>query len=180
MPSVSLPSIAAVASAGGALFGGIAQGANASYQAHVAAMNAQIANQNSERAIQAGQAKVYAVGQKNAAEAGQTKAALAANGVDVNTGSALDVQTGQREAGQLDAQTAMNNAELEAYGYKTQAAGFQAQQGLDNAQAIEAPIGGTLNAAGSLLSSSTSISNKWTSGFGNSPSFGLPTTQYNY
>jgi hypothetical protein len=162
-----LAPIAAIAGAAGSIFSGLATGEAASYQAQVADMNAKIAQQNASRAIQAGQAKVYAEGQKNAAQSGQIKAALAANGVDVNSGSALATEVGQRETGELDTQTAMNNAELEAYGYKTQASGFQAQANLDTAEAEEAPVAGVLNAGGGLLANASSISNKWGSPLSN-------------
>ena len=68
---------------------------------------------------------------KSAAASGRLKAGQAANGVDVNSGSAVAVQSGQRKAGLLDTATVANNAELQAYGYRSQAAGFNAQAGLE-------------------------------------------------
>lgn len=87
--------------------------------------------------------------------------AQAANGVDVNSGSNLNVQVSQREAGQTDAATTMHNALLQAYGYRVTAQSDEAQAQLDQTEAIEAPIGGALNATGGLLSSASSISSKW-------------------
>lgn len=164
-----LAPIAAIAGAAGSIFQGFATSEAASYQAEVAAVDKKIAEQNATRAIQAGQAKTAAEGMKNAAQQGQIKAALAANNVDVNSGSALDVEAGQRKTGLLDTQTALNNAELEAYGYKTAAVGYGAQEGLDKATAEEAPIGGALGALGSLAQASPAISSKWSSPFGALP-----------
>ena len=79
---------------------------------------------------------------------------MAANGVDVNTGSAVGVEAGERETSNLDAETVLNNAELTAYGYTTQASNF-------NAQAQQDVIGGDIGAAGSLLSNASSIGFKW-------------------
>jgi hypothetical protein len=173
VPSVSLPTIAAVTGiagavtgAAGAVYGGLATANAASYQAQVAKVNQQIANQNAQYAIEAGTAKTAQVGEQAAQRAGMVKASLAANGVDVNTGSAVDVETGERKAGVLDEQTTMNNAELEAYGYKSQATSYGAQAGLEGMEAEQAPIGADLGAAGSLLSSASSLSTKWTGGGG--------------
>lgn len=154
----------AAVSAGGSLLGGIAAGNAASYQAQVAENNAKIAQQNATYALQAGEAKQEQTGLRAAEEGGAIKTALAANNTDVNTGSALDVEQGQREKGQLERETVANNAELQAYGYRSQATGFEAQAGLDEATASEAPIGGALNAAGGLLSSSSAIGFKWGGG----------------
>lgn len=49
------------------------------------------------------------------------RAALASQGVDVNSGSAADVQASSAYLGELDAVTIRNNAAREAWGYKVQA-----------------------------------------------------------
>lgn len=49
------------------------------------------------------------------------RAALAAQGVDVEAGSALDVQIDTAALGELDALTIRNNAMREAFGYRAQA-----------------------------------------------------------
>jgi len=58
---------------------------------------------------------------------GTQRAALAAQGVDVNVGSAQDIQTETEVIGELDALTIKNNALREAYGYSTQARGTALQ-----------------------------------------------------
>ena len=165
-----LPVIAAVAGIAGAgisAVGMVEQGqatANAAnYNAQVARNNALIAGQNAEYATNAGLEKADIAARKGAAAGGRIKAAQAASGIDVNTGSAVDVQEGQRETSKLDAETVLNNAQLEAYGYRTQATGFTAQAGLDTAQAEQAPIGADIGATGSLLSNASSLGFKWTS-----------------
>jgi hypothetical protein len=158
--------VGAGVSAGGALLGGIAQGNAASYQAQVAQNNAQIAQQNATYSLQAGNAKVEQAGLKAAEDVGAAKTALAANNVDVNSGSALDVETGTRQKGALNQYTIANDAELQAYGYRTQATGFEAQAGLDDATATEAPIGAAIGATGSLLSDASALPAKFPSFFG--------------
>ena len=123
--------------------------------------NAQIAQQNATYAIEAGKSKQQQEGLKSAEELGQVKTALAANNVDVNTGSAKEVEVGQREKGALSQETIANNAELQAYGYESQATGFEAQAGLEQATAAEAPLGAAIGAGGSLLSNASALSLKW-------------------
>lgn len=141
---------AALIGAAGSLIGGF-------YQAQVANNNATIERQNAAEASAAGQQQAEIAGIKGAAQGGQIKAAQAANGIDVNSGSALDVQTSQKEASQLDAETVLNNANLSAYGYTTQAVNDQAQAGQDQ-------IGAVLGAAGSLVGGASSLPSSWTGG----------------
>lgn len=156
--------------AGVSAFGSIEQGqatANAAnYQAQVSANNATIANQNANYATEAGQAQAGAQSLKGAATAGRIKTAQAASGIDVNTGSAANVQVSQREQSNVDSATMLNNAELQAYGYRSQATGFEAQEGLEKTEAEQAPIGADLSAAGGLLGSASGLGFKW-SQFGN-------------
>jgi hypothetical protein len=156
--------IGAGISAAGTVFGGIAQGESASYQAQVAANNAQIARQNATYAEQVGNTKQQQAGLKAAEEGGAVKTALAANNVDVNTGSAVDVEAGTRQKGVMNQYLIQSDAELQAYGYRTQATGFDAQAALDKSTATSDEIGGALGAAGGLLSSASSIGPKWGTG----------------
>ena len=153
--------IGAGVSAVGAVEGGAATANAANYSAEVARNNATIANQNADYSIAAGQRKAADTSMKNAANIGRIKGAQAASGIDVNSGSAEDVQVGNRETGQLDSETVLNNSELQAYGYRSQSTGFTAQAGLDTMTAEQAPIGADIGAGGSLLSNASSLGFKW-------------------
>lgn len=168
MAFLAIPAVAMGLGAAGAAvsaIGTIAQGqatANAAnYSAQVAANNAKIAGQNAEYAIASGQQKAFNTSLKNAARFGAIKASQAAGGVDVNSGSAVDVQKSERALGQLDAETVLNNAQLTAYGYRSQQTSFLAEEGLDRAKAEQAPIGADIGAGGGLLSSASSLGFKW-------------------
>jgi hypothetical protein len=149
--------IGGVISAVGTIAGGIAQSNALKYQAQVAQNNAITAQQNAAYAIEAGQVKTAAVSMKEAEIGGQIKAAQAASGVDVNTGSNKAVQVSQRELGKLDTETEMNKAQLQAYGYRTQATNFEAQAGLYNYEAPQAELGGFLGGAGQIFGAAS----KW-------------------
>lgn len=75
---------------------------------------------------------------------GAQRAALAAQGVDVDEGSAADVQRSSQRMAELDVATIRNNAALEAWGYQVQAADAHMQ----GRAAMTRGIG---SAAGTLL-----------------------------
>lgn len=152
-----LPVIAAVASVAGTAMSAISASNNADYQSQVAENNAIAAEQNAQYARRAGEQQAAAQSLKGADTAGKIQTAIAANGVDVNTGSAVDVEASQRQQSKLDTETVLNNADLQAYGYRTQAVNFQAQSQLDSAQSSQALIGGGLGAIGGLASAAKSV-----------------------
>ena len=140
----------------------------ANYSAKVAENNSIVAQQNADRAIEAGQQKAQTASLKNAATVARIGAGMAANGIDVNSGSAVDVQESQRKTGVLDAETVLSNAQLEAYGYRTQASNFDSEAALDTYRGSSAAAAGGIaaDATGtaadaSLLSSSSALAFKW-------------------
>lgn len=149
--------LGAGASALGAITGGEAAANQANYQSQVAANNAQIARQNAVYSAAAGGTQAEETGLKEAGTLGHVKASEAANNVDVNSGSAKDVQESQREAGSLTQLNTENNALLQAYGYGAQATGFGAQSGLESYAAETAGPASFLSAGGSLLSGASSL-----------------------
>lgn len=148
-------------SAYSAIQGGEARSGQLNYQAAVAENNKIVANQNAESAIEAGGAKAATTSMKGAAVGGSIKARQAASGVDVNTGSNVDVQEGQREAALLDTETVLHNADLQAYGYRSQAKNFEAEAQLDRSGADQAETAGYLKAGGGILGSASSLGFKW-------------------
>lgn len=131
------------------------------YQASVAQMNAAIAQQNAKWATQAGEVKAQEAGMQGAARLSQTKAIQSASGLNVNTGSAVDIRASEADLGKFNESTIRSNAAREAYGYRAQAAGDVAQAGLDTAAARTTKTAGDISAAGSLLGGASSVSDKW-------------------
>jgi hypothetical protein len=146
--------------------GGVASRNQANYAAEVAKNNQTIALQNAARAEQAGNVQAEASGRKGAARMGALKVQQAAAGVDVNTGTPVDVQVGQREINQLDTETVLNNAALHSYGYRTQASNFEAEERAQRSKADKAVPAALLSATGGLLSKASSLGFKWTGGGG--------------
>lgn len=160
----------AAASAGGAVLGGQATAESASYQAEVALNNQKIANANARYATAAGLTQAANQSQQGADQVADIKVAQAANGIDVNSGSNLQVQKSARMDNQVNAETTLNNAQLKAYGYRTDASNFGAQAGLDTMEAEQAPIGADIGAAGGLLSGASGVAAKWPTIFGSGAS----------
>ena len=133
--------IAGVVGAGVEAAGALQEG---NYKGQVARYNAIIADQNADYAIQAVTQQSAAASMKGAARGAAIKTSQAASGIDVNTGSAVDVQASDRMVAQLDAETVLNDAELQAYGYRTQKTNFIAQ-------AQQAETAGIYEAASGLL-----------------------------
>ncbi len=148
-------------SAIGALQQSHAQEANANYQAQVSANNAIVAQQNAQLAAESGEAKAEATGLQNRAQMGAILAAQSAGGIDVDSGSAVDVRATQREMGRLSEITDQSNAALQQYGYRTQATNFQAESQLQRAEAQQAAAAGPLAATGSLLGGAGTAANRF-------------------
>ena len=155
--------VGALSSAAGSIMGAEAQGQAANYQAAIARNNAIVNQYASVNATNAAQQQAQTDSIRNAARLAGIKASMAASGVDVNSGSAEDVQQSQRQIGYLGTENVAQAGEMKAYGYQVAASNDMAQSQLDQFEASQAPIAGILGATGSLLGSAKSIYG----GFGN-------------
>lgn len=141
-----------VASAAGTIMSGMASANAANYQAAVARNNAVIANRNADFAVQQGSTQAEAEDYKNRSIVGAQKAAQAANGVDVDSGSPLDVRTSSEQLGRLDTLTIINNAQSKASAYKAQSMNFTADAGLDSMKAQNYMTSSIIGGVGSFAS----------------------------
>lgn len=147
----TLALVTAAASAAGAIGGGIASANAAGYQGQVAANNAIIARQNAAYSASAASSQTQQAGMKARAQGANVRTGLAANGLDVNSGSPAEVQVGQREIGSLDTATVAARGAEQVYGYQAQATGYDAQSKLDQSEQGWDIAGGVLKAGGDLL-----------------------------
>lgn len=83
--------------------------------------NAQIAEIQAQDAIARGKVEEKRARRTTEQVIGAQRTGFAGQGVDVNRGSALDVQADAAYLGELDALTIRNNAAKEAWGYRMQA-----------------------------------------------------------
>lgn len=150
-----------VVSAVGAISSASAQQKQAEYQAAVARNNQTLAENAAKEALQAGQTREANARMASAQLRSRQRAVLASNGVDVNSGSALDTQTDTAALGELDALTIRSNAERDAVGYRNQGANFGGEAALAAARAANATTSGYFSAGGSLLTSAGNVAQKW-------------------
>lgn len=97
------------------------------YSEKLADRNADIARAQGKDAESRGAIAEQRLRQSARATAGAQRAAAAASGVKVDSGTAADLVAQTERLAELDVLTLRNNAALEAWGYRTQAADLQAQ-----------------------------------------------------
>ena len=148
----------------GSLMGGNAKAEAYKYQSSMAMYNAAIAKQNQKYALDVGEQQAERQGIAGAAQAGQIKAGQAASGVDVNSGSAKDVQTSQHLVSQMDLNTIREKAAKTAYDFSVQATNYENQAKGLNKAASNARTEGVLNAVSSFIGTVGSVSDKWMQG----------------
>jgi len=94
------------------------------YRKQVANQNASLADMQADDATMRGDVAAQRQRARTASAVGSIRAGMASQGVDVNSGSASDVQASTAGIGALDELTIKNNAWREAWGYRVQS--FQA------------------------------------------------------
>lgn len=148
-----------VTSAIGGYFSAATQKATLKGQAAVADTNARIAELGAQSALLQGQQQVGALTLRAGQLKSSQRAALAANGIDLGVGSAVELQASTDIMAQIDKNTIEANAVRSAWGYRTQAVNFQNEALTKRATAgAISPFGA---AAGSLLGSAGSVAGSW-------------------
>ena len=134
------------------------------YQAGVARMRAQIAEGNAQYASDVGELQAGAYGYKAAQQLGTIKAVQGSHGLDVRSGSALQVQQSQQLISQTDMTAIRSNAAKTAFNYRQEAQQDVAQASLDTMAGSNAATAGILKADSSFLSTVSSVSSEWLQG----------------
>lgn len=133
------------------------------YKAQVARNNAAIARRNAQFAVEAGGVGAQTNDLKTKNLIGSQTVAQASSGLDVNTGSAVDLRQSARDLGHLDTMTILANATKKALGFKDQAANFESDAQLAMMGKDAAATAGDFGVASSLLGGATSFADKWSS-----------------
>lgn len=138
--------------AGGGLMGAVGAYESTAARKGMLATDAKIANWQASQALISGQQQEESSRLQSGALFGKQRAQLAANGVQLGSGSALDLLAGTKFIGNLDAATIHENALRTAWGYQTQAAIDQ------NASQSLSPLTSGFT---TLLGSAGSVANSW-------------------
>lgn len=139
-------------SAAGALAGATSAYQGAQTAKSVAQANANTAEQNAQDAIRRGDKDAASVRRQSQQVVGAQRAALSARGLDVSEGTPADLIDQTDFFGQSDAATTRTNARREAFAYRSQQAGFQAES---------ASASPWLSGGGALLGGAGSVADKW-------------------
>ena len=134
------------------------------YQAKVNEENAKIAQQNAKMQRQQGIEEARMQRIKTAQTIGSQQAAMAANGVDVTQGTAVDVIADTAAMGELDALQTQYNYEAKAQGYEAQAGNFKNQANLDIIAGKNAYQAGKIGAVQSGIAGiqqTANVATKW-------------------
>lgn len=164
--------VLAVTSAAVSIPTSIQQGKNAqamyNYQAKVAKKNADIAQQNADQERQAGIEEARWQRIKTLQSIGSQQVAMAGNGIDITSGTALDTIEDTAQMGELDALMIQYNSERVAQNYEQQANNFNNQANLDVIAGKNAATAGAingvaygLNGVSQGLGSLGSVADKW-------------------
>lgn len=167
--TLGMLSMGASAASGGAgifssLFGGSAKADAYKYQSSMAWQNAAIARQNEKYAFDVGEQQAVKQGLAGQAQAGAIKAAQGASGVDMNSGSAKEVQTSQHLVSTMDLATIREKAAKTAYDFSVQATSYENQAKGYSKAASNAKTEGILGAVSSFIGTVGSVSSKWMRG----------------
>jgi hypothetical protein len=162
--ALGMAAAGSIVSAYGNYEAGQAGAAQANYKSGVALMNQQIAQQNANYALYAGEVQAQQQGMKVRSQIAETRAEQGAGGLDVGSGSNVAVRTSEYNIGQQDISMIRSNAAKRAYGYEVEGVQYGAESTLDQYAAKQSKTAGTIAAIGSLLGGASSVSSKWTEG----------------
>lgn len=155
--------ISGAISAYGAYSQGQSQKAMYGYESQVAANNAAIQRQNAAWATAKGESAAADQGQRTRQMVGEQMAVQAAQGINVDQGSAVDVRASTAMLGEQSALNIRSNAAREAYGYDVGAVSETAQSQLDRMAGANAATAGEIGAVGSLVGAAGSAGSEYMS-----------------
>ena len=128
-------------------------------QAAVSRNNAMIAEWQAQDALQRGARSEQQQRLKTASIKGSQRARLAANGVALDEGSALNILDDTDYMGEQDALTIRDNANKEAWGHRNQSSGYASDASLlSNRASAENPNGAAFS---SLLTGAGQVASSW-------------------
>lgn len=129
------------------------------YRAEMARINAKMAEANAESTFKAGERRVQAIKMKGAQIKSAQKVGYASGGVDLSSESAIRVLSSTDFMAEDDAATAEANTAASAWGFRTQAAGYEGEA--IRSQSAAASINPMTAMLGSLLGSGGQVAKSW-------------------
>jgi hypothetical protein len=149
---VALTAAGALSGAANDVQGGAAARRQGEYQSKVFGIDADLAERQADDAIARGHEAELRAGRQGKQIIGAQRAAYAASGVDVSSGTPAAVEADTQALSELDALTIKNNAALEAWGYRVQAADYRTKAQMALAAGRNEQTRSQNRAIGTLLS----------------------------
>lgn len=109
------------ATIGSSIANGIALSSQAAYKKQQSEYNAKMSELQAQSALQSGDQEADRIRRAASNAVSEVRTNAAASGVDVNSGSAMDVQNSVKQVSSIDVLTTQNNAARKAYGFQVQA-----------------------------------------------------------
>lgn len=149
----------ALSSAFGSYYGAKAQKAQLQAQATINELNAKLAEQSAQYEFQRAEKKEQASRLQTAMTKSSQRVAMAANGMDLGSASAVELLTSTDVLGEMDAQQIQKDAIYSAWGYRTQSTSYLSTALMNRAGA--SGISPYTSAANSLLSGAGNVAQTW-------------------
>ena len=150
-PTMIMAGVSAVVAAVGSVMQGKAQKDAADYNAQVMQNEASVAQTQADQSVQQAQSEQVKHDRQAALQMGHQRSLLAASGIDMSSGSALNQlvdNTGQFE---IDRQNIGYQGQLNQWGYMNKANSLIGQSELEKAKGQSALTAGYMGAASSLI-----------------------------
>lgn len=145
----------------GAVMQGVSTRNSMRYKAAMGERNAALDRAAARDALKRGEIENRRQQQRTAQRLGAQRAGLAASGLDVDFGSAGELQDDTRRMGWEDSQTVRENAMREARGYEISAWNRDAGAAADRATGSAAMWSAAMDAGGSLLTGAQQVRKSW-------------------
>ena len=148
---ITLGVAATVVSTAGAFTSGIGQAQQYRYQAQIADQNARLANEQARDSIENTNLEARQRSRQIAQTKGAQIAAMAANGVDLNFGSAVDIQKDTAMIGAEDIAQIYKGGNERTRGFDINAFNYKSQASANRAQASGALMKGIFDGVSTAL-----------------------------
>lgn len=156
-PVTALAATAAVVTAGGQVYSGMAANAQGKYESRVAEQNARLEERDRADAIARGETEQLRHYRRLAQSLGEARVRGASAGLDVSFGSAATLEDDIALMGYEDSATIAENTRREAMGYDISAANYRSEGAAARMRGKAAQTAGYIAGAGTLLSSASQI-----------------------
>jgi hypothetical protein len=170
-PVTMMAGVGLAGSIGSSVMGGVganyaakAKAGQYNYQAGIARVNQRVQEQNADFASQSGEIEGVQTGLKHRALLGKIKATQGASGIDVNSGTNLDVYAGAQTIARMDQENVARNAMQKVRAYKSAAWSEGEQANLYDVAARNATKEGKIGVLSSIVGGASSVSSKWLQG----------------